>query len=152
MERNNNFQFHLIEGTPNLNELKILLALYQKTFKDARPEFFKQRLHEKKHVLSIIALKNNTPVGFKAGYHYNDTTFYSWVGGILKDYREQEIAKRLAQLQENWAKNNGYSKLRTKSMNRFKPMMTLNLKNGFDIKQVYTNDSGQTKIIFEKEI
>ena len=31
-------------------------------------------------------------------------------------------------------------------------MMILNLKNNFDIKQVYTNDSGQTKIIFEKNI
>jgi hypothetical protein len=37
-------------------------------------------------------------------------------------------------------------------MNHFKGMLILNLKNGFDIKQVYTNDSGQTKIIFEKEI
>ncbi len=37
-------------------------------------------------------------------------------------------------------------------MNRFKPMMIMNLKEGFDIKQVYTNDKGQTKIIFEKAI
>jgi hypothetical protein len=37
-------------------------------------------------------------------------------------------------------------------MNRFKPMMILNLKNGFDIVQVYTNDSGQTKVVFEKTL
>jgi len=42
--------------------------------------------------------------------------------------------------------------MRTKSMNRFKPMMILNMKSGFDITNIYTNDVGQTKIIFEKDL
>jgi len=37
-------------------------------------------------------------------------------------------------------------------MNRFKSMMILNLKNGFDIKSVYTNEVGQTKVVFEKTL
>jgi len=37
-------------------------------------------------------------------------------------------------------------------MNSFKPMMILNLKNGFDIVSVYTNVTNQTKIVFEKEL
>ena len=37
-------------------------------------------------------------------------------------------------------------------MNRFKPMMILNLKNGFSITKVYTNTKGQTKIVFEKQL
>jgi len=37
-------------------------------------------------------------------------------------------------------------------MNTFKPMMILNLKNGFDIVNIYTNTKGQTKIVFEKNI
>ena len=37
-------------------------------------------------------------------------------------------------------------------MNQYKPMLILNIKNGFDIVQIYTNDSGQTKIVFEKEL
>lgn len=151
-ETNNDLHFQLIEGTPDDNQLKTLLALYQVIFNDARPIFFKQRLNEKENVFAITAFKNQKPVGFKVGYNYDETTFYSWVGGTLEEYREQGIAKQLAQLQEDWAKKKGYSKLRTKSMNRFKPMMILNLKNGFDIKQVYTNNSGQTKIIFEKDI
>ena len=56
------------------------------------------------------------------------------------------------ELQHEVAKKKGYEKVRTKSMNRFKSMIILNLKNGFDIQQVYTNDSDQTKIIFEKEL
>ncbi|MFT5215061.1 MAG: hypothetical protein ACI83H_000168 [Glaciecola sp.] len=37
-------------------------------------------------------------------------------------------------------------------MNTYKPMMILNLKNGFDITKIYTNTKGQTKIIFEKDL
>lgn len=150
--RNNEFQYQLIEGIPNHNEMEHLLSLYTTIFEDAKPDIFKQRFKEKENVLSIIAFHKQKPIGFKIGYRYNQTTFYSWVGGILSNYRKQGIAKQLAKLQEEWVKNNGYTKLRTKSMNNFKPMMILNLKNGFNIKEAYTNDNGQTKIVFEKEI
>lgn len=152
MVKNNAFQYQLIKGIPNKEELKHLLSLYTSIFEDAKTDFFKKRLNEKENVLSIIAFHKQKPIGFKIGYHYNKATFYSWVGGILPAYRKQGIAKELAKLQENWAKQQGYTKLRTKSMNNFKPMMILNLKNGFNIKQIYTNDSGQTKIVFEKGI
>ncbi len=58
----------------------------------------------------------------------------------------------MTHMQEDYAKQNGYKILRTKSMNHFKPMMILNLKNGFDIVKFYTNDSNQTKIVFEKSL
>jgi len=53
-------------------------------------------------------------------------------------------------IQEKFAGNNGFKKLRTKSMNTYKSMIILNLKNGFYITNVYTNTKGQTKIVFEK--
>jgi len=152
MEINNDFRFQVIEGIPNSNELEILLSLYKAIFEDARPEFFKQRINEKENVVSIFAFYNQKPIGFKVGYKYNKNTMYSWLGGVLKKYRKQGVAIQLAKLQENWAKQNNYSKLRTKSMNRFKSMIILNLKNNFDIKKVYSNENGQTKIIFEKNI
>ena len=98
----------------------------------------------------ILCYQQKQLLGFKIGYRYNDITFYSWVGGVLPENRGNGIAKQLAQLQEQRVKEKGYQTLRTKSMNRFKPMMILNLKNGFDITNIYTNDVGQTKIVFEK--
>ena len=62
------------------------------------------------------------------------------------------IASKLSEMQEEAVVKKGYTKLRTKSMNRFKPMMPLNLKNGFDIVQVYSNEYGQRKIVFEKSL
>ena len=150
--KNDGLYFQLIEGAPNDIEFNTLLNLYESIFADAKPDFFRRRLHEKNHVLAIIAFINEKAIGFKIGYEYNRDTFYSWVGGVLENNRKQGIARQLCIYQEKWAKNKSYSKLRTKSMNQFKPMMILNLKNGFEITEVYTNDSKQTKIVFEKRI
>jgi len=142
----------LIEGIPSAEDQQILTDLYTSIFEDAQTVFFIDRLISKKQVCSLIAFHNDSPVGFKIGYRYDETTFYSWVGGVLPEYRQRGIAKILAQKQEQWAKSNHFLKLRTKSMNHFKPMMILNLKNGFNIISVYTNDSNQTKVVFEKEL
>ena len=83
---------------------------------------------------------------------YDPTTFYSWIGGVLKPFRKQGIGAELARLQEQKVKEKNYTKLRTKSMNKYKSMMILNLKNGFDIVKIYTNKTGQTKLIFEKNL
>lgn len=145
-------QYLSIENIPNKQQLEELICLYAAVFEDAQPDFFINRITNKKQVLCLIAYDKNIPVGFKIGYQYNETTFYSWVGGVLENYRKRGIAKTLALLQEKWVKENEFTKLRTKSMNQYKPMLILNIKNGFDIVQIYTNDSGQTKIVFEKEL
>ena len=151
MEKND-IDIKTIEGIPPEQDRQILTSLYTAIFEDAETVFFMDRLISKEHLCSLIAFQNNKPVGFKIGYRYNETTYYSWVGGVLPDYRKQGIAKKLAHKQELWAKENHYIKLRTKSMNTFKPMMILNLKNGFNIVSVYTNDSDQTKVVFEKAL
>ena len=148
----NNITYKITEGIPDSFELKQLEGLYKSIFEDAKTDFFLKRIQENEHLCSIIAFKNKTPIGLKIGYNYNKTTFYSWVGGILPGHRKQGIAKKLAKLQEQWAKEHYYSILRTKSMNQFKPMMILNLKNGFNIVNIYTNSQNQTKIVFEKNL
>ena len=147
-----NFFTDIIIADPTKKQLQLLVNLYSSIFDDAQIDFFIERIKQKKDVLSIIAYENDIPIGFKIGYQYNQTVFYSWIGGVLPKYRKRNVASTLALSQEKWAKKKGYSKLRTKSMNRFKPMLIFNLKNGFDIIQVYTNESKQTKIVFEKTL
>ena len=149
MEKNE-CSYTVIKGQPSAEMLDEILVVYKAIFEDYKLEFFTSRIHEKEDLLIILCHSKDKLVGFKIGYKYNDNTFYSWVGGILPEYRRRGIAKKLAGKQEEIIKEKGYKKLRTKSMNSFKPMMILNLKNGFDVIQVYTNDSGQTKIVFEK--
>lgn len=151
MEKDN-LRIKIVKGKPTSSDLKILEYLYSKVFEDAQLDFFRNRLNEKENIYSLIAFENDIPLGFKIGYQYNGSTFYSWVGGVLSNHRTKGIGKKLAHLQEQWAKKNNYFKIRTKSMNHFKPMMIFNLKNGFNIVSVYTNASNQTKIVFEKEL
>ncbi len=146
------YTYQTIEGIPEPSAIQQLLRLYDQLFEDARLDFFVERIHSKEDLIINLCYDTNDLVGFKVGYRYDENTLYSWVGGVLSDYRKQGIAQQLMEFQHNKAQKKGYQKIRTKSMNRFKPMIILNLKNGFDIKQVYTNDSGQTKIIFEKSL
>lgn len=151
MEKSN-LTYHTLEACPDSDILDHVLLLYNLLFEDADIEFFVDRLQTKENILLNLCYKDDILIGFKIGYRYNETTFYSWIGGVIEEHRNKGIAKRLMRLQHQSAKEMGFLKLRTKSMNRFKPMMILNLKNGFDIVQVYRNDSGQTKIVFEKDL
>ena len=146
------FTYRVVEGVPEQKTVNELLDLYSALFEDAKLDFFTNRVHLKEDLITILCYHNSLLVGFKLGYRYDDTTFYSWVGGVLAHYRKQGVAQKLMKSQHDIARKKGFKKVRTKSMNRFKPMILLNLKNGFDIVNVYTNDSQQTKIIFEKEL
>lgn len=146
------YTYRTIEGIPKPAVIQQLLRVYDQLFEDAKLDFFVERIHSKQDLIINLCYHNSELIGFKLGYQYNENTLYSWVGGVLPGYRKKGIAQKLMELQHQAGKEKGYQKVRTKSMNRFKPMIILNLKNGFDIKQVYTNDSGQTKIIFEKDL
>jgi predicted GNAT superfamily acetyltransferase len=149
---NDNITYKTITGFPSKKIFAELTELYVEIFEDADLEFFGQRFNALTDLLTLLAYHNGYLVGFKVGYRYDALTFYSWIGGVKLIFRNKGIAKQLALLQEQQAKQHGYTKLRTKSMNRFKAMMIMNLKNGFDIKKIYTNTKGQTKIVFEKTI
>jgi len=148
----NNISYNTIEGITSEKLYHELTKLYYSLCENADLKFFKYRINQQLKALYVLAYNGKVLIGFKIGYPYNDLTFYSWVGGVHTKFRKQGIAKQLAKIQEDYAKNKGFTKLRTKSMNQFKPMMILNLKNGFDITKIYTNTKGQTKIVFEKSI
>ena len=148
----NSINYITLVGSPNESIHQDMINLYAEIFEDADISFFKQRIVEHQKLLSVLAYSNNVLIGFKIGYPYNENTFYSWIGGVLPTYRQRGIASQLAVLQEQWVKENGFIALRTKSMNQFKSMMVMNLKNGFEVTKVYTNSKGQTKIVFEKNL
>ncbi len=148
----NSISYKTIEGIPEVSIYQELEKLYVKIFDDADLEFFKQRILEHPQLYTVLAYNDHILAGFKVGYPRDDTAFYSWIGGVLPQFRRQGIGLNLTKIQEKYAKAKGFTKLRTKSMNQFKPMMILNLKNGFDISKVYTNAKGQTKIVFEKSL
>ncbi len=149
---NQNLKFIITEGILEEAILEVLINAYIIVFENVNADLFIKRIQTKEDVISIIAYKGEEILGFKIGYKYDEITFYSWVGGVLPNYRRKGIAKKLAEIQEKRVREKGYVKIRTKSMNCYKPMILMNVKNGFDIVEVYTNEKEQRKIIFEKEI
>jgi predicted GNAT superfamily acetyltransferase len=82
--------------------------------------------------LILVAYAGDLPVAFKVGYQQEDY-FYSWLGGVLPDYRRRGLAKRLAVRQESWARAHAYTSITFKTRNQHKNMLIFALRNGFDI-------------------
>lgn len=103
--------------------------------------------------LILYAKHHDNPVAFKIGYALSDSIFYSWLGGVLPQYRRLGVAKQLRERQEAWVKKQGYSRLRVKSMNRFPAMLQLLIAGGYHICGYEDlGDPACSKIIFEKNL
>lgn len=87
-------------------------------------------------------------VGYKVGYEERPRIFYSWLGGVVPEFRSSGVASALREHQEAWARANGYDVLRVKSKNQFPHMLRLLIGAGYSI--VGTEGTGdQLKIVFE---
>jgi predicted GNAT superfamily acetyltransferase len=94
---------------------------------------YEERLSDVPHLI-LIATSDNKPVGFKVGYsRYGHDIFYSWMGGVLDEYRRKGIATKLADSQESWAKTHGFVKIIFKTRNRLSKMIHFGLNRGFMI-------------------
>ncbi len=114
---------------------------------------YQQRCSRAVH-LSLIAEIEHQPAGFKIGYdRFNDGSFYSWMGGVLPKYRNQGVAEALADYQENWAKQRGFSSIKLKTRKKHNRMFNLSLKRGFSIiKEEPAENPMETRIWLEKKL
>jgi ribosomal protein S18 acetylase RimI-like enzyme len=112
---------------------------------------YREKLAGKPHLI-LVACEGLFPVGFKVGYQREaDGSFYSWMGGVLPDFRRRHVARLLAEAQEKWAVAQGYRRITCKTRNRHKAMLLFTLKNGFRITAVETQpDPDENRIWLEK--
>ena len=104
--------------------------------------------------LILIAVVDKRIVGFKIGYdRYKDGSFYSWLGGVVPNYRKKRIATKLTKLFEEWSASEGYTKIIIKTRIKFKAMINLLLKEGYSLKQLISKtECENTRLIFEKKL
>jgi ribosomal protein S18 acetylase RimI-like enzyme len=109
-------------------------------------------MKEKPKLRIDVAIDGKKVVGYKIGYALNREQFYSWLGGVDADYRNQGIASKLMEQQHLYITESGYKAVQTHTKNKWRSMLILNIKHGFDIIGTYTDNEGEPKIILEKKL
>lgn len=91
-------------------------------------------------------------LGFKLGYEMEVDEYYSWRGGVSADARKSGVGSLLMNVQHAWCKEFGYKRIQTRTRNKWRDMLILNIKHGFNISGTILDDKNQTKIILEKNL
>ncbi|MBY6187519.1 GNAT family N-acetyltransferase [Marinobacter hydrocarbonoclasticus] len=95
-------------------------------------DVYQARLSDTTHLIQIAEVEGEA-AGFKVGYQLEDGVFYSWMGGILPDFRALGLASEMLKAQEAWAVGQGYHSLKVKSRNRYATMVAMLLRHGYQI-------------------
>jgi GNAT superfamily N-acetyltransferase len=137
------------QGT--IKEVVELSKMITEFFQPFSERTYEDRLTDITHLI-LIAEVEEKPVGFKVGYERDSAeVFYSWVGGVMANYRRIGVATKLADEQERWAKYHGYHKVYFKTRNRFSKMIHFGLNRGFKIVDLIKKGSvDDYRIVMEK--
>ena len=102
----------------------------------------------------LVAFWNNKPAGCKIAYNrFKDGSVYSWLGGVIPEFRNKGIAQRLNTVLEKEAKEKGYTSIVFKTRNRFTSMLHFALKNGYSIIGFEEKEKiSENRIILKKSI
>lgn len=101
-------------------------------------DFFESRYKDLEHII-ILAYYNKRPIGYIIGYddsNNSKSTFYCWLAGVDYQYRRKGALTALMNYLYTWSKENGYKKLRIKTRNRYKEMLSYLVKNNWNFLSV----------------
>jgi GNAT superfamily N-acetyltransferase len=135
-----------------MEDLPILVKLYNQIFRPARDEEGFQRRYLGRHnVLQMIARVENRPAGFFVGFELKPRVFFAWFYGVLPDYRRQGIASQLMEAVHEWARDNEYESIRFECHNQHRPMLHLAIAKEYDIVGIrWDPDRGANLVLFQK--
>lgn len=126
--------------------------LFKVCFGESNAAELKATVEQHRQFLVVLAFVEGKLVGAKIGYGEQPDTFSSWMGGVLPEFRGLGIASDMMEKQQAWCRAKGYTKVRTKTRNRFREMLMLNLKQGFEIIGTQSSSRGGLLILLEKNL
>lgn len=144
------FDYSIFNSLPDNNVLGGIIDLHKIIF--GTSDDLINKMKSKPKLLVITAMDGTKVIGYKIGYELDNNKFYSWLGGVDTNYRKHGIASELMEKQHQYLKENGYNIVQTKTMNKWRSMLVLNIKNGFDVIDTYIDEKGLHKIILEKKL
>ncbi|WP_345860983.1 GNAT family N-acetyltransferase [Shewanella algae] len=83
--------------------------------------------------LLLLAFVEGELAGFKLGYALDEQCFYSWLGGVLPDYRSLGLARSMLEAQERWATQAGYKQIQVKTRNQFRSMLNMLISHQYQV-------------------
>lgn len=121
--------------------------------KDTKAEDFERRYQDKDKLI-IVAYYENVPIGYIIGYDRdNDGSFYCWMAGVDNNYRRLGALTSLMNYQMDWAKKKGYNKLKIRTRNNRREMLSFLVKNGFNFVSVENReDITENRINLEHDL
>jgi len=143
-----------IEAASELTDevLSKLIALENQIFeKPMTAEDFIAESRGKKGLQILIARDGEELCGYKLGFEYYSDIFFSMTGGVVPGYRRKGVATALMERQHHLAREAGYFYVRTHTKNKYRDMLLLNIKSGFQITGVYKSlKEAHQGIVLEK--
>jgi hypothetical protein len=115
-------------------QIENVKKIYRACFSD---ELADEKINAKKRLYTqqvlFLAYDQDRVIAFKWGYFEKENIFYSWLGGVLPDYRGLGVATELLKRQHLLCELEKASVIKTKTRPEFSQMLGLNLKNGFRV-------------------
>ena len=133
-------------------EIPLIANLYNQVYRPSRDaEFFRRRFLGRYNTLMLVASLDDHPVGFFAGFELKPGVFFSWLYGVLPDYRRNGIATQLMEAVQAWVAQHGYESIRFECQNQHRPMLHLAISQTYDVVGIrWDPDRGHNLVIFEK--
>ncbi|MFD1206182.1 GNAT family N-acetyltransferase [Sporosarcina contaminans] len=135
---------------PDEEIMQGILNVHDEIFQNATD--LERKIVEKHNVLVIAAIDSGKVVGYKIGYEQSPGRYYSWYGAVQEKYRGKGIASKLMKKQHQLIAEAGYSMIETKTRNKWKEMLILNIQHGFDIVDTFVDSDGIHRITMEKTL
>jgi GNAT superfamily N-acetyltransferase len=136
------------------NDIPLVTDLYGRIFRPAREEeFFRRRFLGRYNVLMMIASLDDNPIGFYTGFELKPNVFFSWLVGVLPEYRRVSVAAQLMDASHEWAATHDYASVRFECHNQHRPMLHLAIEAGYDVVGIRWDPDRQSNlVIFEKPL
>src|ERR1700760_2479086 len=95
------------------DQIPLITELYGQIYRPAKgAEFFRRRFMGRYNGLRLIATLDERPVGFFLGFELKPSVFFSWLFGVLPEFRRKGIASQLMDAAHAWVAEHGYASIR----------------------------------------
>ena len=136
------------------NDIPLIVELYCQIYRPHHEaDFFHRRFLGRYNGLRLIASLDERPVGFFLGFELKPSVYFSWLYGVLPEFRRKGIASQLMDAVHAWVQEHGYAGIRFECQNEHRAMLHLAIAREYNLVGIrWDPDLGTNLVIFEKEL